>query len=64
VGIFSYGDSRILSLGALPAAQLALGIVTFFLCLAFIGLYILIRIKVSNGMSNKQQQIAYSLQQP
>ncbi|CAF1502250.1 unnamed protein product [Adineta steineri] len=65
-GIFGVSNSRVASIGGLPAAQLALGIVVFLLCLAFIGLYIYIAVKVSSRRSDRQQQqqIVYPVQQP
>jgi len=61
-GIFSYSDSRITSIGALPAAELAFGVVIFLLCLGFIGLYIYIAVKISKRRFDKQQIIASPVQ--
>ncbi|UJR13115.1 hypothetical protein I4U23_000139 [Adineta vaga] len=52
--IFSYSDSRIASLGGLPAAQLAFGIVLFLLCLAFIGLYLFTLMKIKRLRSGRR----------
>jgi hypothetical protein len=58
IGIFSFSDSRISSIGSLAAAELAFGVVIFLLCLGFIGLYIYIANKISKYGFDKQQIIA------
>jgi len=63
-GIFSYSSSSISSLGALPAAELAFGVVIFLLCLGFIGLYLYTARKISKYGLDKQQIIASPAQEP
>ncbi|CAF1234131.1 unnamed protein product [Adineta ricciae] len=53
-GLFDFSDSRVKSLGGLPAAQLAFGIVLFLLCLAFIALWIYVKIQIKRQMSRRQ----------
>jgi hypothetical protein len=62
LGIFSYSSSSIFSLGALPAAELAFGVVLFLLCLGFIGLYVYIAVKISKRRFHKQQIIPAPVQ--
>jgi hypothetical protein len=61
-GLYSLTNTPIGNSAGLVAAQLAIGIVIFLLCLAFIGVYIFITIKVSRRMSYKQQQISHPVQ--
>ncbi|CAF1685950.1 unnamed protein product, partial [Adineta ricciae] len=53
-GLFDVNDSRVKSLGGLPAAQLAFAIVLFLLCLAFIALWIYVKIQIKGQMSRRQ----------